>query len=137
AGVALDLFPHLDGMLARRCAVAAVYDDFAHAVPGVIPQRVRTGDRHSRVHWVMRCQPPYARDEIAGRMHRLGIETKPYYAPPLHRLLGKTTPATPLPVTEKLAREVLALPMSSEMSVGDAERVVAALRGVLAELRGE
>jgi dTDP-4-amino-4,6-dideoxygalactose transaminase len=137
AVVALDQLPHIDAMLARRSAVAAVYDDFAHTTPGVIAQHVRTGDRHSRVHWVMRCPSPYARDEIAERTHRLGIETKPYYAPPLHRLLGETvTPATPLPVTETLAREVLALPMSSEMSVSDAERVVAGLRDVLADLKG-
>jgi dTDP-4-amino-4,6-dideoxygalactose transaminase len=135
AVVALDQLPYIDAMLARRAAVAAVYDDFAHTMPGVIPQFVRTGDRHSRVHWVMRCLPPYARDEIAERMHRLGIETKPYYAPPLHRLLGETSPVAPLPVTETLAREVLALPMSSEMSVGNAERVVTGLRDVLADLK--
>jgi dTDP-4-amino-4,6-dideoxygalactose transaminase len=57
AVVALDQLPHIDAMLARRAAVAAVYDDFAHTLPGVIPQYVRTderGRRRTRRDWTAR-----------------------------------------------------------------------------------
>jgi dTDP-4-amino-4,6-dideoxygalactose transaminase len=131
AVVALDQFPHIDGMLARRAAVAAVYQEFAEAVAGITGQQVRSTHQHSWVHWVMRCEPPLSRDDIAAHLAVLGIETRPYYAPALHLHHGTASRQPPLPVTEELARHVLALPMSSEMRVSDARRVVDGLRAAV------
>ena len=90
---------------------------------GALRQQVRPGDRHAWVHWAGRL--PGRRDAVAAGLARAGIQSKPYYAPVLHRhdWGGLAEPAPPLPVTEALADEVLALPMSSELSTADAERV--------------
>jgi dTDP-4-amino-4,6-dideoxygalactose transaminase len=86
------------------------------------------------VHWVARFEraADLDRDRVGEQLARLGVQTKPYYAPVLHRSdLGDGTPPEDLPVTELLADEVLALPLSSEMTVEEAERVVMALDRIL------
>ena len=128
--IALDQLDHLDELMIRRRAVAAIYDEYADAVPSLVPQQVRPGNKHAYVHWVARIRPPFNRDQVAGILDRLGVRTKPYYAPPLHDELPGSMPDG-LAVTRRLGAEVLALPISSEMTVSDAERVVSALHSAL------
>jgi len=127
AVVALDQLGDLAGLLARRAAVAEVYQHATQSVPGLSLQGVLPGDTHSWVHAVLRCRPPHDRDKIAAGLARFGIETKPYYAPPLHTFLPHRDSPRALPQTEALGREVLALPVSSEMSRHDGELVAEAL----------
>jgi dTDP-4-amino-4,6-dideoxygalactose transaminase/nucleoside-diphosphate-sugar epimerase len=130
--VALDQIEHIAALLRRRRAVASVYQQYAADTPALVPQRVANGNTHSYVHWVIRIQAPYQRDKLAGYLEQAGVITKPYYSPPLHDLLPGSPPHD-LPETLDLAREVLALPMSSEMTVCDAERVVSALQWAMAQ----
>ena len=134
AVVALDQLDDLDGMLARRAVVAGVYQQVARSTPGLASQAVLPGDTHSWVHAVLRCAPPFDRDEIAVELARFGIETKPYYAPPLHTFLPHQGALASLPETQALAREVLALPVSSEMSRRDGE-IVAEVLGMIVDRR--
>jgi dTDP-4-amino-4,6-dideoxygalactose transaminase len=131
AVVALDQLDELDGMLARRAAVAKIYQEAAQSTPGLAIQAVLPDDTHSWVHAVLRCRSPLDRDEIAAELSRFGIETKPYYAPPLHTFLRHRSKAGSLPETQALAREVLALPVSSEMTRRDGELVTEALNMVI------
>jgi dTDP-4-amino-4,6-dideoxygalactose transaminase/nucleoside-diphosphate-sugar epimerase len=124
AAAALDLVERLDQLVARRRAVADVYAELEGADPRVVPQRTANGDEHAWVHWVARFTD-VDRDRLAKKLDALGIGSKPYYAPALHRLpwhpFAEQHPH--LPVTDTLHDEALALPMSSELSVGAAERV--------------
>jgi dTDP-4-amino-4,6-dideoxygalactose transaminase len=89
---------------------------------------VRPGDRHSWVHWVARTpERTRLQDSLAG----LGVQTKPYFAA-IH--LGPLGNGERLPVTEALDAEALALPVSSELTVEQAERVVVALGRCLPSL---
>jgi perosamine synthetase len=124
--VALDLLEHLDDLVIRREVVADVYAAGIADNPSLISQEVTPGNRHAWVHWTLRIGAPLDRDRVAGHLTGLGVETKPYYWPLLH-LTDRSAPAAALPVTETIGREVLALPMSSEMTIDDAERVVMAL----------
>ncbi|QNE17160.1 NAD-dependent epimerase/dehydratase family protein [Kribbella qitaiheensis] len=126
AAAAVDLVERLDILVERRRRVAEAY---AELIPAAIPQQVLPGDEHAWVHWVARFPD---RDRLAEELGRRGVGTKPYYAPVLHSQdwQGHAEPAVELPVTDTLAREVLALPMSSEMNPADAERVVCAVLGI-------
>ncbi|MBV9821034.1 MAG: DegT/DnrJ/EryC1/StrS family aminotransferase [Actinobacteria bacterium] len=121
--VALDGVQHLPALVARRHQVAAVYADLAARHPNLTEQRVAPGNRHAWVHWTVRVADG-RRDALARHLAGRGIGTKPYYAPLLHRLdwQGHAEPGE-LPVTESLGDEVLALPMSSELTVAQAELV--------------
>ena len=124
AAAGLDLLERLDALMERRQAVAAVYADLEHVAPEVVPQRVTAGDDHAWVHWVARFTG-VDRDRLAKELEVVGIDTKPYYGPVLHRQpwRGHAEIASELATTDLLHREALALPMSSELSVIDAERV--------------
>jgi dTDP-4-amino-4,6-dideoxygalactose transaminase len=124
AVAAFDLVERLDRLVARRRAVAAVYAELEAADVRVVPQRTADGDEHAWVHWVARFTD-VDRDRLAKNLDALGIGSKPYYAPVLHRLPWQSfaEPHPDLPVTDTLHDEALALPMSSELSVGEAERV--------------
>jgi dTDP-4-amino-4,6-dideoxygalactose transaminase len=124
AAAALDLLERLDQLVARRAAVAQVYAELEDADSRVVPQQAAEGDQHAWVHWVARFVG-VDRDRLAKKLDSLGIGTKPYYAPVLHCLPWRRFAETgaDLPVTDQLHDEALALPMSSELSTGEAERV--------------
>jgi dTDP-4-amino-4,6-dideoxygalactose transaminase len=124
AAAAVDLVEHLERLVARRRAVAGVYAELADADARIVPQRTSAGDDHGWVHWVARFRD-VDRDRLAKELEALGVGTKPYYAPVLHRLPWHAIaePAPALPVTDVLQAEALALPMSSELTVAQAERV--------------
>lgn len=124
AVVAVDQLAELDTLVRRRGEVAEVYAAAARTLP-VEFQRVRPGDRHCWVHWVARIAD---RDRVADALAALGVQTKPYFAA-IHR--GPLGGGERLPVTDRLDAEALALPMSSELTVEQAERVIAALRRCL------
>ncbi|MFC4146752.1 aminotransferase class I/II-fold pyridoxal phosphate-dependent enzyme [Micromonospora mangrovi] len=124
AVVAVDQLAELDTLVRCRAEVAEVYAAAARTLP-VRFQQVRPGDRHCWVHWVALLAD---RDRVGRELAALGVQTKPYFAA-VHR--GPLGGGEHLPVTERLDAEALALPMSSELTVEQAERVVAALRHCL------
>jgi len=136
AVAALDLAEHLDELVTRRRALADTYRQLLAGAPDLVPQQERAGDRSAWVHWVARIGAG-RRDDLAARLAGAGVGTKPYYAPVLHRSdWGRYAAASPaLPVTEALDREVLALPMSSELVGGQAERVAVEVLRILAGAR--
>ena len=128
---ALDQLRLLDDLVRRRNQVAAIYRDGLSDVPGLVPQEIRPGDTHSFVHWVMRVPQPPGRDALQRSLLDYGVQTKPYFRA-LH--LTEMGNGERLPVTERLDAEVLALPMSSELTEEQAENVVTAVRHCLGRL---
>ncbi len=123
AAAALDQLTAFEELIARRQAVARIYDRAASRTNVVVPQRVTEGNRHSYVHWVARFPQ---RHRVTRELARLGVETKEYFrALHIGTLAGR--PHLRLPVTERLDRDALALPMSSELTEEDADAVAVAL----------
>ncbi len=121
----LDIF---DDLLERRLGVARHYAEATSTYPWLRPQSVRPGDRHAYVHWVVRVPIQY-RGSFRSALGDLGVATGNYFQA-LHRTGWASE--RPLPATSQLHDEAVALPMSSEMTTDDAERVVAAMHHVLA-----
>jgi dTDP-4-amino-4,6-dideoxygalactose transaminase len=129
AAAALDQLLVLETLVARRADVARVYRERLLGLPGFGAQHVRPGDSHALVHWVMRVPARVGRDRLATALAGEGVQSKPYY----DRLAVPA--ARPLPTTAALHREALALPMSSELSVDDADRVATAVARSLRALQ--
>ncbi len=129
AVVALDLLDRLEELRRRRGEVAAVYEELLAGVPGVRAQSPRPGDRHALVHWAARVP---GRDALVVALAAQGVGTRAYYTPALHRhdWAGGAEPVR-LPETERLVDEVLALPMSSELTRQRAEEVAVRVRETL------
>jgi dTDP-4-amino-4,6-dideoxygalactose transaminase/nucleoside-diphosphate-sugar epimerase len=123
AAAALEQLALLPDLVRRRNLVARAYDRAADRLDGFITQGIASGNHHSYVQWV--AQVP-AREAFAQRLALLGVQTKPYFpAQHLHHELPAV--GLSLPVTERLDREALAFPMSSELSQYQADTVVAAI----------
>lgn len=131
--VALDQLAVLEDLIRRRQRVAAVYaQTLANLPDGFAAQQVQAGDRHAFVHWVLRVPPVVDRDALQRDLLRFGVQTKPYFrALHLDPASAAGADSASLPVTERLDAEVLALPMSSELTEDDAERVALALERCL------
>ena len=76
---------------------------------------------------------PLTRDALFERLGQANIHTRRYFYPlisdfPMYRNLPSASHAN-LPVARAAAERVLCLPMSSNFTVDDAERVVACITG--------
>jgi dTDP-4-amino-4,6-dideoxygalactose transaminase len=100
-------------------------------VEGVVLPKV-WGDREHVFHlYVVRVA---RRDEAVARLNAQGIGAGIHYPVPAHlapAFAGLGYGAGSFPVAERLAGEVLSLPMYAELSLAQVERVVAALKGAL------
>jgi dTDP-4-amino-4,6-dideoxygalactose transaminase/nucleoside-diphosphate-sugar epimerase len=131
---ALDQLAMLDDLVRRRNQVAEIYQKGLSPVPGLVAQEIRPGNTHSYVHWVMRIPDPPGRDILQRALAGCGVHTRPYFRA-LH--LTRLGNGELLPVTERLDAQVLALPMSSELTEDEAENVVTAVKHCLAQFTPE
>jgi perosamine synthetase len=126
----------LDALLAGRARVASLYSEALTDVEGLEPPCPDAGgDRRSWFVYVVRLPHGVDRDEAVRALRERGVDSKPYL-PAIHLLsfyrerFGHREGE--FPVCEDVARRSLALPLYPELPDGDVERVVQALREVLA-----
>lgn len=118
-------FKYLDEWTSARQRNAGLYRAFLADlhVPVITPKTADNQDRHIYNQLVVRAEQ---RDELQSHLKAKGIGTEVYYPQPLHlqscfAQLGHKK--GDFPVSEQLAAESLALPISSEVSDGDIEYV--------------
>ncbi|MDO8506098.1 MAG: DegT/DnrJ/EryC1/StrS family aminotransferase [Candidatus Limnocylindria bacterium] len=114
----------LDGWNARRRAVAKQYNARL-TDSGVITPEIPSGDRHVFYAYVIRV-PNGRRDPLRAHLAERGIGTQIHYPVPIHlqeaaQFLGYRK--GDLPVTERVADEVLSLPMYAELTDAMVDRV--------------
>jgi dTDP-3-amino-2,3,6-trideoxy-4-keto-D-glucose/dTDP-3-amino-3,4,6-trideoxy-alpha-D-glucose/dTDP-2,6-dideoxy-D-kanosamine transaminase len=120
---------HLPQWLTRRRALANVYDSGLPA--GVRPVAAGEGVGHAYHLYVVNVA---ARDRVRDALSAAGVDTGIHYPFPVHRMaayrfLGYEEGS--LPVTERMARSILSLPMYPELPDPDALSVCARLRAAL------
>jgi perosamine synthetase len=124
----------LDELLSARARVAALYSEALEDVEELgLPCPDAAGDRRSWFVYVVQLPPGVDRDGAVVAMRERGVDTKPYL-PAIHLMsfyrerFGHREGE--FPVCEQVARRSLALPFFPELSEGEIERVVTALREV-------
>ena len=130
AAVLATKLPLLAQWNARRQALAASYRCALAGADLALPAPTEDG---AHVHHLYVVRHP-RRDALREGLRALGIATDVHYPIPAHRQgvpLGRA-PAAGLPVTERLAREVLSLPLYPFLSDGELTEVAAAVHQVLA-----
>ncbi len=127
----------LDESAERRNQLAAEYQAQLQDLPGISFQAVRPGDRSSYKDYTIRIDPNafgMDRDALQAALAAEGIDTRLYYVPPVHQhttyreLVAAQKPH--LPVTERVASQVLSLPMFSHMDSQSVARVSQAIRRI-------
>lgn len=110
----------------QRQALAARYDELlagsAVATPFVAP-----GNEHVYHLYVARCQQ---RDALQAHLARCGIATAIHYPAPVHQqpAYRRLAPPGGLPETERVAAEILSLPLYPQMPMEHVDQVAACVR---------
>ena len=120
-----------------RARIAAHYDALLADLPLVLPPQPAAGDLHSWHIYVLRLREdaPVGRDAVIEALFAAGIGSSVHYIP-LHQQpywrerYGLR--AEDFPHSQKAYESTFSLPLYSRMTLADAERVAAVLRGVLA-----
>jgi perosamine synthetase len=126
----------LDDLLAARARVAGLYSEALAGMEGLqLPCPDQGGDRRGWFVYVVQLPPAVDRDETVAALRERGVDSKPYL-PAIHLLsfyrerYGHREGE--FPVCEDVARRSLALPFYPELGEAGVERVVDALRQLLA-----
>lgn len=123
--------PYLDEFNARRRAAADLYDSYFAGITALqIPQRM-PWSTHIFHQYTLRVLDG-RRDKLRAYLSEKGIPAMVYYPKPLHLQPAYTDPAYPvgsLPNAERLAREVISLPMHPFLSEDQIAYIAEAVRG--------
>jgi dTDP-4-amino-4,6-dideoxygalactose transaminase len=110
----------------QRIENASFYDS---ALVGVATPAVAKGARHVYHQYTIRVSAE-DRDQVVRYLSARGVGTGVYYPTPVHRLQAYSL-SLDLPVTERLSREVLSLPVYPTLTERERDQVVAAVNDVL------
>jgi dTDP-4-amino-4,6-dideoxygalactose transaminase len=121
--------PHIDEANEGRRRIARAYAAALADVAGVTCPAERPGAKHVFHQYTIRVAVD--RDAVAQRLSDSGIRTAVYYRVPLHRLPVYEGLGYRLPVAERVAGEVLSLPIWPTMPNATVKRVADAVRFAL------
>lgn len=123
---------HLDQWNERRSAIAARYKESLGS--GRSGLAIPANDPLDEPAWHLFVVRTPQRDVVQQRMTQRGIQTLVHYPIPPHRQPAYEVALAPhpqLPIADRLAAEVLSLPIGPHLDAGSVERVVGALREAL------
>jgi dTDP-4-amino-4,6-dideoxygalactose transaminase len=137
AALARASLERLDEVAARRAAAVAAYRSGLEGLPGIGMQRIPAAARSSWKDFVVAIDPafwPGGRDRLRRRLAERGIDTRAYYSPTCHRLEAYARYVAPncrLPVSERLAETLMALPLGVHVNPAVARDIAAEIRDLL------
>jgi dTDP-4-amino-4,6-dideoxygalactose transaminase len=120
----------------RRNELATLYAERLGTIPGITFPRLRDGDRSTYKDLTILVDADgfgLDADGLARELGTLGVDTRRYYAPPVHRMRayrGSGPNDAHLSVTDSVSERVLTLPMWSEMRNEDVVRVADTVRHI-------
>jgi len=125
----------LPEVAARRRAAAAAYAEGLAGLPGISLQRIPAGATSSWKDFVIAVDPARPagdREALRARLAAHGIDTRAYYSPACHQMEAfrrYLLPGQRLPVTDRLAATLLALPMGGHVTPAVAREIAAVIAG--------
>jgi dTDP-4-amino-4,6-dideoxygalactose transaminase len=132
AAILRAFLPLLPAMNARRRAVAERYKQELAGLPRLtLPPAERAGSASAWHLFVVRHPE---RDALKDALASRGVQALVHYPTPSHLQPAFAPPRALLPVSERLAREVLSLPLHPELSDEQVAAVIAAVRDAAAVL---
>jgi dTDP-4-amino-4,6-dideoxygalactose transaminase len=120
----------------RRAEIAATYDDAFGRLPIVLPPKPSAADSHAWHLYVIQLGPETAidRDFFIEQMHSRGVGVSVHYIPlhlqPYWRDTYGLRPGA-FPVSERVYRRAVSLPIYSKMTDDDVQRVVSAVQSLV------
>ncbi len=112
---------YIQHYIKSRSEVANCYDDLLHGIHWLEKPFRTEKSSHVFNQYTIKLPNELVRDQLKDYLHSKGIPTMVYYPQPLHlqeayRTLPSSTSANKFPIAEKLSKQVLSLPIHTEMS---------------------
>ena len=141
AVLALASFDDLEKRIERRNVVAAAYRAHLGPIPGISFPTVPQGDRSTYKDLTVLVDASefgMSADDLGVALAAEGIETRRYYSPPVHKMRAYASVSTDasLPITEMAAANALTLPLWTQMTTPDIERIAGAIRRIRMHMAG-
>lgn len=134
AAVGTVQWERLDEFIAARRAAAAIYDAALADLPGATPVLDPPGSRSNYYKYMVLLDPTIDRETLKKELreeHAIGMSGE-VYARPLHiEPIFAGVDHGPLPVAEDVCARHVCLPVHSDMTTAEAERVAESFRAVV------
>ncbi len=134
AAIGVAQLGKVDSYNGRRIENARLLSDLLHGVNGIVTPTVKPGYSHVFHQYTIRVTDEFhlSRDEAMKRLGEAGIGSSIYYPLPIHqqpfyREIGYSESH---PVSEKLAKEVLSLPVHPSVTGEDIHFIADTIRGL-------
>jgi UDP-2-acetamido-2-deoxy-ribo-hexuluronate aminotransferase len=129
--VVLAKFERFEWEIKRRDEIGRRYTELFRAVPGVGLVELRPDRTSVYAQYTIRCTD---RDGLQRRLNEQRIPTAIHYPLPLHKqpAYAKNHLGQSFPASEKVAREVISLPMHADLKPEDQEKVIQAVSAIVA-----
>ena len=129
AAIGLAQLDRLDDFTAKRRANAEYLNS---KIESVITPKVKAGYRHVWHQYTIRVNGNRDRDAAVAQLNTDGIGTGIFYPVPAHQqgYVREVVGEVSLPVAEKLAQEVISLPVHPQLSHADLDSIVAAVNRI-------
>ena len=137
AATALASLSDLEERLGERNRLAAAYTVALSGIPGIDIPEVPSGDRSTYKDYTILVDPEefgLDADALGAALRLDGVETRRYYAPPVHAMHAYASlrgPAGSWPITDRAAERALTLPLW----VGMTDAQVTGVAGAIARIR--
>jgi dTDP-4-amino-4,6-dideoxygalactose transaminase len=124
AAIGLAQLDRLAGFTAKRRANAEYYNNHIHSV---VTPRVKPGYEHVWHQYTIRVNGGRKRDNAVKKLSEADIGTGIYYPVPLHhqQYIREAIGDVSLPVTEKMSKEVISIPIHPLLTPQERELIVA------------
>jgi dTDP-4-amino-4,6-dideoxygalactose transaminase len=139
AAIAMVSLERLEERVAARNRLAGAYREVLAGIPGIGFPEVPFGDRSTYKDFTILVNADvfgHRAATVAPALAAEGIETRRYYSPPVHRMrpYRAFTGHSRLPVTDRIADQVVTLPLWEGMGRDAQERVAAAIERIRVHL---
>jgi len=128
AAIGLVQLSNLEKWVERRREIAQKYNDAFENHPLISVPKVRDGAEHA---WHQYCVYTKQPDELMKHLDKNAIDSRSYYSIPCHHQAVFTKHRqfkTPMPVTDEVAGNLVAIPVMHELTDQEVERIISAVR---------
>ena len=132
AAIGLCQLRKLDMFNSKRIKNAQFLTREIEKIDGLITPCVASNVKHVFHQYTVRVTEDFGmpRDELKKRLGERGVDARVYYSIPIHKqpLYQKLGYRDDLPISEKVANEVLSLPVHPSLTKGDLKKIVEAIK---------
>lgn len=134
AAIGLCQLRKLDEFNSKRIKNAKFLTNEIEKIEGLIPPHVMPNVKHVFHQYTIRVTEDFgmSRDELKGKLGEKGVDARVYYPMPIHKqpLYQKLGYHDGLPISEKVAKQVVSLPVHPSVTKNDLKYIVRTLRQI-------